>query len=303
MTYESFKQRLADGLREHFPDGTHISVRQFPHNNSMVLDGLTILEPGSNLSPAIYLEHYFKQYQNGVSFTALQGQILQYYYAHCGPCHVDTSFFTCFEHIRPRIAYKLIHYEKNKELLTEVPYVPYLDLAIVFYCLLQEAPYKNSSILICHKHLEYWGINSESLFPIAGHNTPMLLPFSCNPLADLILPSLDAFPPEEHPGIGQVLEAETVPMYVLTNRQRLNGACCILYQDVLKQVAGRLGDSLYILPSSIHEVIAIPASASGNPKELSQLVQEINITEVAPEEILSDHAYYYDRELDEVSVC
>ncbi len=92
-------------------------------------------------------------------------------------------------------------------------------------------------------------------------------------------------------------------MYVLTNRQRLNGACCILYQDVLKQVAGRLGDSLYILPSSIHEVIAIPASASGNPKELSQLVQEINIAEVAPEEILSDHAYYYDRELDEVSVC
>ena len=82
-----------------------------------------------------------------------------------------------------------------------------------------------------------------------------------------------------------VLEAETVPMYVLTNRQRLNGACCILYQDVLKQVAGRLGDSLYILPSSIHEVIAIPASASGNPKELSQLVQEINIAEVAPEEI------------------
>ena len=114
---------------------------------------------------------------------------------------------------------------------------------------------------------------------------------------------MDAFPPEEHPGIGQVLEPETVPMYVLTNRQRLNGACCILYQDVLKQVAGRLGDSLYILPSSIHEVIAIPASASGNPKELSQLVQEINIAEVAPEEVLSDHAYYYDRELDEISVC
>lgn len=303
MTYESFKQHLADGLQEFFPKGTHISIRQFPHNNSMVLDGLTILEPGSNLSPAIYLEHYFKQYQKGISLKTIQGQILQYYYAHCSPRHVDTSFFTCFEHVRPRIAYKLIHYEKNRELLKEVPYVPYLDLAIVCYCLIQETPGKSSSILICHGHLEYWGIPSESLFAIAERNTPMLLPSSCSSLADLILPSLGAFLPKGQPYIGKALEPETIPMYVLTNRQRLNGACCILYQDLLKQVACRLNDSLYILPSSIHEVILIPASAAGTPKELSQLVQEINITEVAPEEVLSDHAYYYDRALDEVSIC
>lgn len=303
MTYESFKQHLAEGLQEFFPKGTHISIRQFPHNNSMVLDGLTILEPGSNLSPAIYLEHYFGQYQQGVPFETLQGQILQYYYAHCGPRHVDTSFFTCFEQIRPRIAYKLIHYEKNKELLKEVPYVPYLDLATVFYCLVQEEPYKSSSILIHHKHLEYWGIPSASLFPIAKRNTPVLLPFACDPLADLILPSFGACPPAGCQGMEQALESEIVPMYVLSNRQRLNGASCILYQDVLKEVSGRLNDSLYILPSSVHEVIVLPASAGGNPAELSQLVQEINLAEVAPEEVLSDHAYFYDRALDHVSIC
>lgn len=303
MTYDSFKQHLAEGLQEFFPKGTHISIRQFPHNNSMVLDGLTILEPGNNLSPAIYLEHYFKQYQKGIPLETLQGQILQYYYAHCSPGHVDTSFFTCFERIRPRIAYKLIHRKKNRELLKEVPYVPYLDLAIVCYCLIQEAPDKSSSILICHKHLEFWGIPSESLFAIAKRNTPLLLPFSCSSLADLILPSLGTLLPKGHPSIGKALEPETIPMYVLTNRQRLNGACCILYQDVLKQVACRFNDSLYLLPSSIHEVIVIPASAAGTPKELSQLVQEINLTEVAPEEVLSDHAYYYDRALDEVSIC
>ena len=67
-------------------------------------------------------------------------------------------------------------------------------------------------------------------------------------------------------------------------------------------MAERLKDSLYLLPSSVHEVIAIPASAAGDPKELPSLVQEINLTEVAPEEILSDCVYYYNWHTGQISV-
>ena len=72
MTYEAFKQRLLQSLQEFFPHGTHISIRQFPHNNHIILDGLTILEPGSNVSPTIYLNHYYGHYQKGSTFAALQ---------------------------------------------------------------------------------------------------------------------------------------------------------------------------------------------------------------------------------------
>lgn len=299
MTYETFKEQLFLNLKEIFSDSTDISIRPFPHNNHMILDGLVILEPGCNVSPTIYLNHYYENYQKGASFSSIQEQILHYYYSHCRIRSIDTSFFTCFEQVRPHIVYKLIHYEKNKELLKEVPYFPYLDLAIVFYCLIQESPHKNASILIYNKHLAYWNISKSTLLHFAQKNTPLLLSFCCTSLADLIFSPSNVLPKEDYQGISE----EAIPMYVLTNRQRLNGACCILYRNVLRQISERLNDSLYILPSSIHEVIVIPSAQAGEPLELSDIVKEINLTEVAPDEVLSDCVYYYDRLSGCISIC
>lgn len=300
MTYEQFKQRLIADLSKFFPDGTQLSIRPFSHNNQVILDGLIILETGSNISPTIYLNHYYEKYLNGSSFSALQSQILHYYYDHRSICSVDTSFFTCFENVRSRIVYKLIHYEKNKELLKEVPHFPYLDLAIVFYYLVQESPCQSTSIPIFNHHLNLWNISKDTLLFLARKNTPSLMASCCSSLSDLFLPVLDLLPASEHQTPLKPPASDLVPMYVLTNQQRVNGACCILYQDVLRQISQQLNDNLYILPSSIHEVILIPASTTENPQELSRIVQEINQTEVAPEEVLSDCVYHYNRCSDQI---
>ena len=50
-----------------------------------------------------------------------------------------------------------------------------------------------------------------------------------------------------------------------------------------------------MLPSSIHEVIITPDRHQFSYEELSAMVKEINETQVEAEEVLSDHAYYYDR--------
>ena len=271
MTYESFKQHLADNLKEFFPVGTQISIRAFPHNNQLTLDGLTILEPHKNISPTIYLNYYFQQYQSGSSFLAIQQQILRYYHHHCPIDSIDTSFFTCFDQVRPRVAYKLIHFEKNRELLNEIPHFPYLNLAIVFYCLVSKAPYENASILIYNHHLDFWKISKNTLLQIACENTPLLLPWCCNSLAELLLPML--------------------------------GGACIRYPKVLKEISQSLvQDKLYILPSSIHEVILVPASQTDNPAELAKIVQEVNLTEVAPDEVLSDSIYLYRQDIDQISL-
>lgn len=302
MTYDIFKQHLVKNLQRSFPKGTDISIHPFSHNNRIILDGLIILEPGANVSPTIYLNHYYEKYQHGASFTELLNQILYYYYTHCSIRTIDTSFFTCFENIRSRIVYKLIHYQKNRELLEEIPHFPYLDLAIVFYCLLQEEPSQSVSILIYHKHLEYWNISKNDLLTIATANTPILLPLTFDSLADLIVPAQNLLQAKELKTAEKPLDSQLLPMYVLTNRQRLNGACCILYRHALQMAADHLKDNLCILPSSIHEVIVTPSSIFSNPKELSQLIQEINLTEVSPEEILSDHAYYYHQGSGEISI-
>ena len=50
-----------------------------------------------------------------------------------------------------------------------------------------------------------------------------------------------------------------------------------------------------MLPSSVHEVIIVPESASPGRRVLDRLVREVNDTQVDQEDVLSDHAYYYDR--------
>ena len=57
------------------------------------------------------------------------------------------------------------------------------------------------------------------------------------------------------------------PMYVLSNHTKLNGSACILYQDLLKNFAEHLRSDLYILPSSIHEVLIIPVNSFATPAD------------------------------------
>ena len=91
-----------------------------------------------------------------------------------------------------------------------------------------------------------------------------------------------------------------MPMYVLTNKQKLYGAACMLYPGVLKGFAEKIGRDFYILPSSVHEVILVPADSNTDQEALCEIVTEINRTQVAEEEILADSVYFYNKKLDKV---
>lgn len=303
MTYEEFKYQIISKLEEKFSSDTSITIQQISHNNNISEDALTILEPHLNISPTIYLVSYFEQLQNGTSFSSIFHQICNYYQEHRSSHGIDTSFFTCFDKISSRIVYKLIHQKKNQKLLNEIPWIPYLDLAITFYCLLSSSPFENASVLIYNNHLDYWHISTEELLSFAQKNTPFLLSSCCNSLAELLLPVTEQVPLTQKENTRNALASSPyVPMYVLTNQQRFLGACCILYDNVLKDIAQHLNCDLYILPSSIHEVIIVPATITESVHTLSQMVCEINQSEVSEEEILSDHIYYYHLNTNTVSM-
>jgi len=87
---------------------------------------------------------------------------------------------------------------------------------------------------------------------------------------------------------------------VLTNEQKLNGAAAILDDKMMDQIREKVGDEFFILPSSTHEVLIVPAEAGIGLEELESMVQEVNATQVAPQDRLSDHVYQYDAETREV---
>ena len=88
-------------------------------------------------------------------------------------------------------------------------------------------------------------------------------------------------------------------LYVLTNETKVNGANAILNDDIRQAIAKQVGD-FYVLPSSIHECLIVPKSNGMKRDDLEQMVQEVNQTQVAPEERLSDHVYEYDAKTHEL---
>lgn len=294
MTYDTFKEQILAGMKARIPLAS-VSIQSVVKNNNVQLDGLTIMEGGTNLSPTIYLNYFYETYQNGVEFSSILDTILHTYQSNKPRGKIDTSFFTDYANVRPHIAYKLIHYERNRHLLADLPHFRYLDLAIVFYCLVSSSPSGNATILIRKDHLRFWNISPTQLFDAAKENTPRLLSYDLRNMNDLMEELLaPAHSTLSDPDIKKE-DAAICPMYVLTNQNKLNGASCILYEHLLEHFADRLCCDLYILPSSIHEVILIPATSDTSYQELSQMVQEVNDTQVSPEEILSDHVYYFSR--------
>ena len=91
-------------------------------------------------------------------------------------------------------------------------------------------------------------------------------------------------------------------MYIMTNRQEVNGASVLLYDDVLQTFALKKKTDFYILPSSVHEVLLIPADNQISMSTLSSMVRDVNSSQLAREEILSDHVYYYSLETDQITM-
>lgn len=91
-------------------------------------------------------------------------------------------------------------------------------------------------------------------------------------------------------------------MFVLSNERKINGASIILYNEQLAELSDKLSDDLLIMPSSIHEVLAVPAS-SMDAIDLKQMVREVNDTEVSEQEILGYSVYRYNRETGTIEVA
>lgn len=299
MTYQKFEKEIVDAINKNLPRGHQTLIKPVDKNNGVVLHGLIINNGLCNISPTIYLDYYYDEYKKGFSIDSLSKQIITQYQKFALEEDFDITVFTDYKKCKPNISYKLINYEKNKELLKDVPHIVYLDLAIVFYCLLCKSKAETSSILIRNSHMEHWGVTCEELFDVASNNTPRLLESDIRNLTDIVKELMD-----NNPDI--VLNSDSVidddnAMYVLTNKLKLYGACCILYKNLLEEFAKKVGSDLYIIPSSVHEVLLLPNSIEYDREYLTDLVKEVNSSDLSTEDVLSDHVYYYSRKDDAIT--
>lgn len=293
MKFKEFAQKIALAVEQRVY-GT-AEVHEVLKTNGVKRTGLAVTEREACISPLIYLERYYEEFCSGKNFDVIVQDVMEAYLAG-KKAEPDVAGFTEWEKARRKVLVKLVNYETNTELLKAVPHRRFLDLAEIYYIVVDiDEGQGMGSILIYNIHLERWGIGEEELSEAAYANYRSYLPAEIKGMGEIV---------EELAGIRMPQEdmAAMQEMYVATNRWKLNGAAVILFPEMLKGLADRLECDLYILPSSVHEVILL-AVRMEKKEELAEIVEEVNGTQVAPEEKLSDTVYRYSRESGRVELA
>lgn len=298
MSYEGFCTCVKIDIQHMLP-GARVIVQKVVKNNGTSKQGLIIMEnEGSNVTPTIYLESFYQSYLDGRRLEWIVQDILTVYQMHKPLCDFDPEDFRDWNWAKKRIVCRLVNGEMNRENLDRVPHVPYLDLAVTFACFVEsELLGDDASIPIYNSHLEMWGVTVGELYAIAMKNTQRLLPPIIQEMQEAIVSlgvEMDSLSTEE--------KSAGRHMYVLYNKKRHYGAVYMLYKDVLKGFADRMGSDLYILPSSVGELILIPTWECGNPAGLRGIVRIMNVEQLCPEEILSDNVYRFTRQTGEITI-
>jgi len=305
MVYETFLRTIKAALEARFGSSYSVTLHRVAKNNNTFLDGLSIRKHSEALAPAIYLNVYYESFLNGTSFDDILNEIQDIYINGAATPPLDTAQFHNFALARECLAYKLIHAESNCKLLTEIPHKRFLDLAIVFYLYIKHDRFGQVTALVYHEHMEAWGTSVKELYEIASRNTPVLLPAKITNLHEVMKELIARQPDQDHS--DETLELldtdEKDPLYVLSNTAGIDGACCMLYKDQLRQFALNFACDIIILPSSIHEVLLMPNTTDISYNELGIMVTQINQSEVPKEDQLSNQVYIYSLEEDSISMA
>lgn len=183
---------------------------------------------------------------------------------------------------------KLINTERNKGLVEHLISKQFLDLSAVVKIILKKDKMNMITTPLLKEDAEILGMTEEELYAIALENTVRLFPPKLMSLGKFIETS-----------VGEKLPYEEgmVNLYILTNKEEVNGAVYFMITEVIGKIADALEDELYIFPGSVNEVyIARANELKKSVAELKEMVRDVNDTSVDEKDILSYSVYHYDKE-------
>lgn len=261
-----------------------------------MLTGLTILQPGEQVAMTIYLEPFAEQTEKGRPLDSIMQQIAKIQTNNKEQLPMDVSMLDNYKTVRPMLSIQLCDPETNREYLKDKPYTPCGDLAAFYRVQIAADDEGTASAAITEKMMQIWGISKEQLHKDAVQSESIRNPVRLYNMEDLISKITFSTGPDNLFTRKEPLNIGLMPLYVLTNQNKINGAGVLAQDGVLERVGRLIGSNFYVLPSSIHEVIIVPDNGNMRLSEMEAMVREINATQVAPKERLSDKVQYYDRE-------
>lgn len=286
MGYPEFREEILIGLSDLLPKNIRVQIISVEKLNSCLRYGICFHKEGVPYAPTIYLEPFYRSFQCGRSMDEIVRELYRCYEEETAEVPESIYRLYSFQSAKKDIFCKLIHIEENINLLKDTPHLVYLDFAIVPYFEVNNDQIFKGSVLLKKQHVDTWDISSDELLKWALTNTREKKGVLFVPMSDV----LTAYISEED---GELYERARTGMFVLTNREKYLGAVLVYFPEVLKDVFRTIKEDFYLLPSSVHEWVVVPASCVEDRELLFASVSCINDSEVLEEEVLSNNVYYY----------
>lgn len=286
LTLMKFSDKIASEIKNYLPAEyaeAEIILQKYPNPGDQILTGIIVRKPGSKAAPMLYLNDLYCSYNSGeIDFPDIFEELKNIICQDCSCIPTDTGQVLNWDFARENIISRFINIGNglNKSYLSNRPYtlMDNSNFAVIY-----DVDFSASKQLmtspITYDLMHGWDVSLQEIDHAARVNNPRLRPVRIDAIGSLLsgmLPNSDAF-------------TDAPLMYVVTNEQCSLGAITVTYDGVDKQLQDMLGD-YYLLPSSVHEMIVVSRS-NFDVATLSEMIQDVNRTEVQPCDILDDVPY------------
>ena len=190
----------------------------------------------------------------------------------------NLDFINTFGEAKSRLFIRLSNRDHNADYLKSVPHVNVMDLSITFHLLVDDSTSLQQAA-VTNVLMTSWNVDLETLCREATISSERLFPMELMKMSHVF---------------GFQLSAPSEPM-VLTNSSHTNGASALFYRDTFDKLNELFKEGCYLVPSSIHELIAIDRR-DANASELIEMIHSSNndCRIMSREDILSDSLYFLD---------
>lgn len=248
--------------------------------NNRKIDGYVLKSKYYNCVPTIYYDDNWYQKSDEEVVDYLKQSVEKY------SCQLDVTHFLSkdyiLSHILPRV---VASHNKDDLQKQEIVYTRFLDMCVVFYIPLDSFCGDDGigSFQMTNRIMEQIGITLNEMYNASVHNLEAQI--ELKNMSEVLGYMMD----EEE---AEKFDLGYCPMWVCTNKSKIYGAATMLCPSVLCELKKKIGEQYVILPSSIHEIIAIPYDdTTDQAKEYASMVREINNTQVRIEDRLTDSVY------------
>ena len=294
MDLKLFAAVVAEGIQKRLGEDFNISVLTTLKNNSTEYTGISFQKITEKISPTIYIDDVYEEYlENEITISDAVEELIDRYESSMKAMADLHTLSIDYENCRDKIIYRLVSREQNKKLLENMPYIPFLDMAITFHLVVSISEHYMQSLKISRELQENWGVSVEQLYKMAKENTERLLPPEVSGLRQRVEKYMTLETAGKQMGEGDLTKSEKIDMIVISNKLGINGAAVVLYEGLIEKIAENYNSDLFLLPSSIHEMIVVPAYDRKLHEVFTGIVGCINEKYVEREEILSDRVYIY----------